>query len=104
MTANIDFYKIFNNIQCPFCGTEFDKDDFHLIRNLNDKICVLQLRCKKCTKSFAVGFFGLDEMEILKLKSNSSTKPISYDEILDIHHKMKNFDKNWYEFIKNYKN
>ena len=102
--------KMFDDLCCSNCHSSFDENSFEIIRQ-EDGLCVVQIVCSECKKSFGFAFLGLNSLDTkeltnkkhsdddLKFKLDEELQPISYDDVLDAHKYIQDIDKNWKKFI-----
>lgn len=100
--------RLFDNLCCSRCKTDFDENSITVLRQENE-LCVVQLQCQSCKKSFGVAILGLKEEEFedsvckradYPLEIQEGAAPISYDDVLDAHNFIKNLDDDWVKHIK----
>lgn len=105
---------LFKDLCCSACKTDFDENSVIILREEKkpeEEMLVFRLSCQKCGKSFGVAFLGISDIKLknypeddLVLHIKEGANPISTDEVLDAHKFIKEFDKNWKQFISNSEN
>src|SRR5574344_332567 len=97
--------KLFSNMCCSKCGTDFGENSFEILRQ-EDSMIVFRAICPNCGKSFGVAFLGISNLKVKGRSDEQLTpqmqpcpKPIEADEVLDAHEYIKDFDSNWRDFI-----
>ena len=99
--------KMLDDMCCSSCHSSFDENSIEIVRE-EDNLCVIQIVCSECKKSFGLAFLGINSVENkqknstddIKFKIDEEVAPISYDDVLDAHKYIQNIDKNWQNFIK----
>lgn len=98
--------KLFSNMCCSKCGSDFDEDSFEIMRE-EDSLLVFRAVCPNCAKCFGVAFLGISDISVkgctdedLTLEIQPGAKPIDANEVIDAHEYIKEFDSNWQDFIK----
>lgn len=94
---------LLKNLCCSKCKSDFDETSVEFIYQENN-YNVITLKCNNCGKDFGTAFLKLsdtisDMENDVALKDNRDTPPISADEVLDAHEQIKDFEKNWKNFI-----
>ena len=103
MPDNTEFFKLIKELSYPKCHNKMGKNDIKIVRNENDGMTIIHIKCNTCSKAFTIGLFGLDKEEVNgMLEDKNKQNPISYDEILDFHNSMPAFEKNFYRYLKNH--
>jgi len=104
---NFRIKRLFGNFCCSRCKEDFDENSVKILRNENG-LCVIQLVCQNCRKSFGIAILGLNESEIedsiykkedYPLEIQEGAPPISYDDVLDAHNFIKNLSDDWAKHI-----
>lgn len=95
----INIKKLFNNLCCSHCKSEFDKNSIEIVHRDND-LLTINLTCKKCGKDFGLAYLRLSEVEDKEpLEIQDGPEPIDSDEVLDAHKFIKNLDKDWKKYL-----
>lgn len=100
---------LFKELCCSVCKADFNEKSVTIMREekkQNEEMIVFKLTCQKCGKSFGVAFLGISDLKLkncsdedLTLHVQEGAAPISTDEVLDAHKFIKEFDKNWKQFM-----
>ncbi len=99
--------KLFSNLCCSSCGTDFGEQSFNILRE-DDLFCVVQVECSECGKSFGMAFLGNEAPgnkkesysdEELALEIQEGPPPITSNDVIDAHNFIKNLDKDWQKHI-----
>lgn len=98
--------KLFSNMCCSQCKSDFTHDSIKVMRKEND-LYVVQITCPKCGKSFGTAFFGqcsmkskqTQEAEDLALQIQEGPAPICEDDVLDAHKFFRNLEEDWQKYI-----
>lgn len=98
--------KLFSNMCCSSCRSDFTEESLKIIRQEND-LYVVQLTCQKCGKSFGIALFGhcslksgyTEESDDLVLEIQDGPAPIGIDDVLDAHKFIKNLEEDWQKYI-----
>ena len=91
---------MFTNLCCSNCHSDFDEDSFRILRKENP-ICVCQVVCQHCGKSFGLALLGYD-ISIKKtepLDIIPAPLPITSNDVIDAHNFIKNLDEDWMKHI-----
>lgn len=105
---NQQIKRLFNNLCCSRCKADFDEKSITILRQ-EEELCVVQLHCQNCKKSFGIAILGLKKEEyeesICKmadypLEIQEGPPPISYDDVIDAHNFIKNLSDDWAKHIK----
>lgn len=90
---------LFENLCCSVCKASFDENSIQIKRE-EDGLLVTQLVCQHCGKSFGMAFIGINGLEIKEpLEVVQGPDPINYDDVIDAHRFIKDFDKHWKDYI-----
>lgn len=94
---------LFKNLCCSICKHEFDENSF-VIKRDEQGLLVTNLQCQNCGKNYGVAFLGFSEINVkdetkIPLEVQEGPAPISYDDVIDAHRFIKNFDENWQNYI-----
>ncbi|MBP7211493.1 hypothetical protein KBA27_01530 [bacterium] len=97
--------KLFANMCCSKCGSDFKEDSFKIMRE-EDSMFVFRTICQNCGKSFGVAFLGISDIKVKDENDSNQTlnvietpRPIDENEVIDAHEYIKDFDNNWKTFI-----
>lgn len=94
--------KLFENLCCSQCKSDFDEESIEILRE-EDSILVVRLNCCKCGKSFGVAFMGINNVEINSqtepLKMIDELPPITTDDVLNASKFIKNLDEHWTQYL-----
>ncbi len=98
--------KLFSNMCCSACRSDFTEESLKIIRQEND-LYVVQLTCQKCGKSFGIALFGhcslknnyTEDSDELVLEIQEGPAPIGIDDVLDAHKFIKNLEEDWQKYI-----
>ncbi len=97
--------KLFSNMCCSECKSDFTQDAIKVMRKEED-LFVIQITCPNCGKSFGTAFFGQCSMKAKKHKDADLTleiqegpPPIGLDDVLDAHNFIQNMEQDWQKFI-----
>src|SRR5574344_721457 len=95
--------KMFSNLCCSVCKSDFDEDSIKLVRN-EDGLQVVRLVCQKCGKSFGIAFLGLNDNNFKNdddtvFEVQEGPEPIDYDDVIDAHRFIKNLAEHWKDYI-----
>ncbi len=98
--------KLFSNMCCSDCRSDFTEESLKIIRQEND-LYVVQITCQKCGKSFGLALFGHCSLkknfctkdDDLVLQIQEGPAPIGIDDVLDAHNFIKNLEDDWQKYI-----
>lgn len=91
---------LFANLCCSSCRSDFEENSFKILRN-ESPVCVCQVVCQNCGKSFGLALLGYDP--IVKKKTPLDIVPgpptITSNDVIDAHNFIKNLDEKWMQHI-----
>lgn len=103
------FFELIKNIytalKCPSCGEVYEIDEIQFVGQF-DGLFLIQMTCSKCKLPVSVNFYAkertkdiLTDLSILDLNS-ISREPISTNEVIDFHSRLKSFEGDLTKAIK----
>jgi hypothetical protein len=98
--------KLLSRMRCQACGQRYKHQSFSRIYKQSD-VWVLRTRCANCGKeSHVIVFLHLNaepdpptELTLDEIEAAAEQPPISADDVLDMHHLLKEFDGDFQELF-----
>lgn len=94
--------KLFSNLCCSSCKSDFDENSISIKRQEKD-LLVLKIKCSKCGKSFGMALLGYDTADIKEdeqpLEIQPCPLPITSDDVIDAHKFIDKLEKDWSKYI-----